>query len=111
MQSDIVELARERAISYRECGPSAEHTAAMLDELASHVERLRAELAASTAESIDLFKQLVAMREQRDEARREACLWALPQGVVWNEAMIARGTVIAAERGWDCFAQQEGGGA
>jgi hypothetical protein len=54
--NDIVEQARKRAISYRECGPSAEHTAAMLDELAFHVERLSAELA--------------AMQKQRDKTIR-----------------------------------------
>ena len=95
MESDIVEQARKRAISYRECGPSAEHTAAMLDELAFQVERLRAELAAAI--------------KQRDEARRESCLWSLPKGVAWNDWMLARAKANAAERGWDCF--EEGGGA
>lgn len=85
---------------------------------ADEIDRLRAELS-KKIEELDaawmvkdvLLAELAKVREQRDEARREACLWALPQGVEWNEAMIARGKAIASERGWYCFAQQEGGGA
>jgi hypothetical protein len=68
----------------------------LIDDAADEIERLRAELDAAI--------------KQRDDARRDACLWALPKGVVWNESMLARGKAIASERGWDCFAQ-EGGGA
>ena len=64
--NDIVEQARNRAISYRECGPSAEHTAAMLDELAFQVERLRAELAAAI--------------KQRDEAAAWQPIETAPRG-------------------------------
>ena len=54
--------------------------------------------------------ELAAAIKQRDEARRDACLWSLPKGVVWNDWMLARAKANAVERGWDCFAQ-EGGGA
>ena len=89
------------------------------------IQRLRAELAAAIKQRDEACQrtynagfveasrihgiEIQQLRKQRDEARREACLWALPQGVAWNEAMIARGKAIASERGWDCFAQ--GGGA
>lgn len=65
-------------------------------EAADEIERLRAELA--------------AMREQRDEARRE---WCYMESCVRNEYGMepTDEPSIAAERGWDCFAQQEGGGA
>ena len=96
--SDILQLARERAISYRECGPSAEHTAAMLNELASHVERLRAELAAAI--------------KQRDEARewlRYACdeIARIETRFYWAVTP----QQIAERNGWDCFGEKEGGGA
>jgi hypothetical protein len=52
------------------------------------LERLRAELAQRTAE-------VAAMQKQRDEARREVCLWA---GCGWDGAKNA-----AKVRGWDCF--------
>jgi hypothetical protein len=67
----------------------------VVNPLVADNKRLRAELAAAI--------------KQRDEARRDACLWALPKGVVWNDAMLARAKAIAAERGWDCF--KDGGGA
>ena len=96
MQSDIVE--RLRAVLHNDRSVEL-----MNREAAAEITRLRAELVSKADE-------LAAMRQQRDEARRDACLWALPQGVEWNEAMIARGKAIASERGWDCFAK-EGGGA
>ena len=56
-----------------------------------------------------LERELAAAIKQRDEARRESCLWSLPKGVAWNDWMLARAKANAAERGWDCF--EEGGGA
>ena len=99
----IVEHARNRAISYRKCGQSGEHTADVLDELAFQVERLSAELA--------------AMQKQRDEARRDACAFeainrwniAHPKGIILECAVVRISREIAVERGWDCF--KEGGGA
>ena len=66
------------------------------DDLIAEVERLRAELA--------------AMRKQRDEARREWCYMESCRRCEYAiEPSDERS--IAAERGWDCFAQKEGGGA
>jgi hypothetical protein len=90
MESEIVEHARNRAISYRKCGQSGEDTAAVLDELAYQVERKLAKLA--------------EMRQQRDEARREVC-----QKTAAHRGYPTEAEEIAAERGWDCF--KEGGGA
>lgn len=79
--------------------------AQMAKDAADEIERLRAELAAAI--------------NARDEARRDAC--AFEAIVRWNEAhpkgskspaelfRIAR--QIAADRGWDCFGEKEGGGA
>lgn len=44
MLNDIVERLEERAVSYEQSGPSAHHTAAMLREAATEIERLRAAL-------------------------------------------------------------------
>lgn len=43
--TSLVERLRERSESYRMSGPSAEHTARMLDEAAYQIERLTRELA------------------------------------------------------------------
>ena len=69
------------------------------------IERLRAELA--------------AVQKQRDEARREVCKLAAINRLSLQKHLqivspdhireIAR--QIAAERGWDCFAEKEWGGA
>ena len=67
------------------------------------IDRLRAELA--------------AMREQRDEARRDACAFQgiikfdlqHPKGIISTAATLRLAKEIAAERGWDCYGQ--GGGA
>ena len=64
-----------------------------------------------------LERELAAMRQQRDEARRNACAFEgiikfnerHPKGIISPEAMLSRARAIAAERGWDCF--KEGGGA
>ena len=101
--NDIVEQARNRAISYRECGPSAEHTAAMLDELAFHVERLRAELA--------------AMREQRDEAHGLIRNWQTDFIRVINDSTLAYAPVAtydmndADKRAFLAATRKQGGGA
>lgn len=42
--SDLVERLHERAESYRQSGPSAEHTAVMLEEAASRISQQDAEL-------------------------------------------------------------------
>lgn len=96
----------------------------------AEIERLRAELAAERATTASLLRIIAlireaggftredldalpgavkAMREQRDEARRE---WCYMESCVRNEYGIEPAYMpsIAAERGWDCFAQQEGGG-
>lgn len=51
--TDMVERLRERAESYREGGPSSEHTAAMLDEAAREIEALRARLSQAGAGGVD----------------------------------------------------------
>jgi len=86
------------------CPHADECPRALIDEAADEIERLRAELA--------------AMREQRDEARRDACAFQgiikfdlqHPKGIISTAATLRLAKEIAAERGWDCFAQ-EGGGA
>jgi hypothetical protein len=44
MLNDITARLEERAISYEQSGPSAHHTAAILREAATEIERLRAML-------------------------------------------------------------------
>lgn len=46
----IVEILRDRAESYRQGGPSSEHTASILDEAASEIERLARDLSRRRAE-------------------------------------------------------------
>lgn len=67
----------------------------------------------------ELERELAAMRQQRDEARRLACKfdainrWTLanPERII-SECVVDRMSLwIAVERGWDCFAEKEGGGA
>lgn len=63
----------------------------------------------------ELERELAAMRQQRDEARREVCWFAAKEIVVHNARQFIQEPIptpeeIALERGWDCFAQ-EGGGA
>lgn len=66
------------------------------------IERLRDELSKKVGE-------LAAMKQQRDEARREAChLEAVRSFFLGFQKNIKD---HAAQRGWDCFAQKEGGGA
>lgn len=95
------------------------------------IERLRAELAAERATTASLLRTIAlireagglaredldalhgavkAMREHRDEARREVCqYWALRSVAVLG---VYRSAIdFAADRGWDCFAKKEGGGA
>lgn len=103
------------------------------------IDRLRAELAAERATTASLLRTIAlireagglaredldalpdavkAMRQQRDEARREVCSFeaidrwhkANPNGLS-PCAVFRIAREIAAERGWQCFAQQEGGGA
>jgi hypothetical protein len=71
------------------------------------------------AERKRLRAELTAMREQRDEARRDACAFQgiikfdlqHPKGIISTEATLRLANEIAVERGWDCFSQKEGGGA
>ena len=111
-----------------------------MSEIAEHIctyvaarERLQAELAAAKAElskkieelaaawmvKDDLLAELAKVRQQLDEARRDACAFeainrwneAHPKGIMSPCAVERISREIAVERGWDCFAQQEGGGA
>ena len=67
--------------------------------------------------NVRLRAELAAAIKQRDEARRDACLFEsiLPfherrsMGIVLTCAVRERSKAIAVERGWDCF--KEGGGA
>ena len=65
------------------------------DDLIAEIERLRAELAAAI--------------QQRDEARMMYCVEAARHSVC-RRSMMDKQT-IAEMNGWDCFAQQEWGGA
>jgi hypothetical protein len=63
----------------------------------------------------ELERELASMREERDEAYTNLCI-ACEE--IATRAMYASrtgspctGKQIAAERGWDCFGQKEGGGA
>jgi hypothetical protein len=108
MESDIVERLREATMSRLEMGWPAPHVVQRKEplwlEAADEIERLRAELAAAI--------------KQRDEAQREACVSearyreerAYPLDIPREEWIQRDARSIAAERGWDCFAQ-EGGGA
>ena len=78
-----------------------------LRRYADEMKRLQAELAAAKAE-------LAAMREQRDEARREVCKMVArtrrKAGIRGQIVGLDRVTPaeIAAERGWDCYAKEGG---
>lgn len=103
MKCDIVQRLRDWA--YTICTvnshvpPSSK--AQMARDAADEIERLRADLAAAI--------------KQRDEARenlRDACEEIAMR--VNSHSMLSTNQTaeyIAAERGWQCFAQQEGGGA
>ena len=96
------------------------------DALRQERDRLRAELSAERATTASLLRALAlireaggwqtqmlselpgaakAMREQRDEARREVC----EAEVMLSPRDDLRRHEYAAERGWDCYG--EGGGA
>ena len=81
MESDIVQRLRDY-------GVDCHHD--WIDEAADEIERLRAELA--------------AMRQQRDEARREAMQW-------WRERFSTKEfKEEVGQRGWE-YLLVEGGGA
>jgi hypothetical protein len=65
---------------------------------------------AMLAERELLRDELAAMRKQRDEARRA---WCYTESCRRCEYAIEPSDEdsIAAENGWDCFPQKEGGGA
>lgn len=54
----------------------------------------------------DMLKQavreLAAMREERDEARRECCM-------TWEAVMGREAQEVAADKGWDCFKEGTNG--
>jgi hypothetical protein len=56
----------------------------------------------------ELERELAAMREQRDEARRLYCVEMSRQSFDPKRFTPEWG---ANELGWDCYAQKEGGGA
>jgi len=96
MESDIVDRLRGGATKDYGCQcPKC--------EAADEIESLRAELAAAI--------------KQRDEAQREACVSearyreerAYPLDIPREEWIQRDARSIAAERGWDCFAQEGGG--
>ena len=93
---------------------------------ADEIERLRAELSKKVEELAAawmvkdvLLAELAKVRQQRDESRRDACAFeainrwneAHPKGIMSPCAVERISREVAVERGWDCFAQQEGGGA
>jgi len=86
---------REATVPRLEMGWPTPHvvqrTEPLWQEAADEIERLRAELA--------------AMREQRDEARREVC----EAEVILSPRDDLTVHEYAAENGWDCY--KEGGGA
>jgi hypothetical protein len=111
-----------------------------IEAMLSDIDRLRAELAAEGANTASLLHTLAlireagkwqkemlselpgavkAMREQRDEARQDACAFeainrwniAHPNGIISECAVVRISREIAVERGWDCYAEKEGGGA
>lgn len=75
-RKDLVERLRERADSYRQSGPSAEHTAILLDESAAEIEGLRRELsdadeALPLAYTMGAEHSKGASSEELDRLRRE----------------------------------------
>ena len=100
MESDIVHRLLHWA--YTIC---TFNKAQVARDAAAEIQRLRAELD--------------AMRQQRDEARRDACVnMAMLRlrdmygdDFVTREDALQMAKEIAAERGWDCFGEKEGGGA
>ena len=72
----------------------------LLDARRNECERLEGDLAAAIAERD-------ALKRERDEARREVC----EAEVMLSPRDDLRRHQYAAERGWDCFKQQDGGGA
>ena len=86
------------------------------NEIAARYKRQRDEADAGwqgeAKENIDLFKQLVAMRKQRDEARgwlRDACAEIARIEARFYDALPPQR--IAERNGWNCFDENEGGGA
>ena len=98
MKSDIVQRLRDWAdtICTLNNHVPLSSKAKMAIDAADEIDRLRAELAAAI--------------KQRDEARLE---WCYMESYVRNECGMEPTDLpsIAAERGWDCFAEKEGGGA
>lgn len=84
----------------------------MISEINDENERLSAELVSKADE-------LAAAIKQRDEARRDACIFEViadfnkkyPTGCMTSELARRLARIVADEKEWDCFAQQEGGGA
>jgi hypothetical protein len=51
-------------------------------------------------ERVDLLQVIASLRAERDEARREVCLW---QGLDTGK----KSEEVAKVRGWDCFKKEE----
>jgi hypothetical protein len=55
--AELVRRARERADSYRQSGPSAEHTAKLLEEMALAIESLQAKKRAARREALEPLRR------------------------------------------------------
>ena len=119
MQSDIVERLRAVLHNDRSVELMNREAADEIDRLRAELSKKVGELAAAWMVKDDLLAELAKVRQQLDEARRDACAFeainrwneAHPKGIMSPCAVARIAGEIAAKRGWDCFAQQEGGGA
>ena len=101
MESDIVERLRDDA-EINEMDPAKLPSEwKILREAADEIDRLRAELSKK-------FEELAAAIKQRDEARRLYCVEMSRHSMNPTRFTPEWGANVF---GWDCFAQQEGGGA
>ncbi|PDT47288.1 hypothetical protein CO661_13990 [Sinorhizobium fredii] len=95
--ADIVERLRERADSYRQSGPSAEHTAVLLEEAAIEIERLQRERNYAVRwanKSVDAVKEHDDAIIYRLQAALEKCQKALAAMI--DPSCIAQSTVLNA---------------
>ena len=67
----------------------------LLDEAADELEKVQSEADRLARRNALLVAEIETVREERDEARREAC-------VLMQQTGFLRGD-YASERGWDCF--------
>ena len=68
------------------------------------------ELAAAWMVKDVLLAELAKVRQQRDEAQQEVCELVAASDEA-STGFTTTAKQIASERGWDCFAAEEGGGA